>query len=106
TTLDPKSQADAETAVRRVLPPVSSAPAAAVVALDPRTGAVRALVGGQAYGSGAPGSQVDLATQARRQSGSTFKPFVLTAALQAGIPLRRVFAAPASISIPVTGGTW
>ena len=106
TTLDPTSQADAETAVRRVLPGAASGPAAALVALDPRSGAVLALVGGQAYGSGASGSQVDLATQARRQSGSTFKPFVLTAALQAHIPLRRVFPAPASISIPVTGGTW
>lgn len=106
TTLDPRSQTEAETAVRRVLPATASGPAAALVALDPRSGAVVALVGGQAYGSGAPGSQVDLATQARRQSGSTFKPFVLTAALQAHIPLRRVFPAPASISIPVTGGSW
>ncbi|HET6809611.1 MAG TPA: transglycosylase domain-containing protein [Acidimicrobiales bacterium] len=106
TTLDPRSQADAEVAVRRVLPGSASGPAAALVALDPRSGAVLALVGGQAYGSGASGSQVDLATQARRQSGSTFKPFVLTAALQAHVPLGRVFPAPASISIPVTGGTW
>jgi len=49
---------------------------------------------------------VDLATQAQRQSGSTFKPFVLAAAIGDGVPLSRVFAAPSSIDLPVTGGTW
>ena len=52
------------------------------VALDPQTGDVRALVGGRDYRL----SEFDRATQARRQAGSTFKAFVWTAALQAGVP--------------------
>jgi penicillin-binding protein 1B len=51
---------------------------AALVALDPATGAVRALVGGRDYQA----SQFNRATQARRQPGSAFKPFVYLAALR------------------------
>ena len=51
---------------------------AALVALDPATGAVRALVGGRNYQT----SQFNRATQARRQPGSAFKPFVYLAALR------------------------
>ena len=53
------------------------------VALDARTGEVRALVGGRDYRL----SEFDRATQARRQAGSTFKAFVWAAALQAGVPV-------------------
>jgi penicillin-binding protein 1B len=49
----------------------------AVVALDPRDGAVRALVGGRNFLS----SQLDRATRSRRQVGSLFKPFVYLAAI-------------------------
>jgi penicillin-binding protein 1A len=52
----------------------------ALVALDPTTGEVRALVGGRDFGE----SQFDRATQARRQSGSAFKPFIYAAALEMG----------------------
>jgi penicillin-binding protein 1B len=51
-----------------------------LVALDPATGEIRALVGGRDYRL----SQFNRATQARRQPGSTFKPFVYLAALRAG----------------------
>lgn len=54
----------------------------AFVALDPATGHVRALVGGRDFDQ----SKFDRARQARRQAGSSFKPFVYTAAIQAGIP--------------------
>src|SRR5688572_8653230 len=54
----------------------------AFVALDPRTGAVRALVGGRDFGD----SKFNRATQALRQPGSTFKPIVYAAAVQAGRP--------------------
>ena len=50
----------------------------AVVVLEPSTGAILALVGGRSYAS----SQFDRATQARRQPGSTFKPFVYLAAFE------------------------
>ena len=52
----------------------------ALVAMDPRTGAVRAMVGGRDFGD----SRFNRATQAKRQSGSAFKPFVYAAALEAG----------------------
>lgn len=50
---------------------------AALVAVDPRTGDLLALVGGRGWGE----SQFNRATRARRQPGSLFKPFVLLAAL-------------------------
>jgi penicillin-binding protein 1A len=53
---------------------------AALLALDPNTGEVRAMVGGRDFVE----SNYDRATQARRQSGSAFKPFVYAAALEAG----------------------
>jgi penicillin-binding protein 1B len=52
---------------------------AALIALDPATGRIRALVGGRSYGA----SQFNRATLARRQPGSAFKPFVYLAALRA-----------------------
>jgi 1A family penicillin-binding protein len=52
----------------------------ALVAMDPETGAVRAMVGGRDF----PESHFNRATQAKRQSGSAFKPFVYAAALEAG----------------------
>ncbi len=51
----------------------------ALIALEPQTGAVLALVGGRSYGA----SQYNRAIQARRQPGSTFKPFVYLAAFEA-----------------------
>lgn len=55
-------------------------PQAAVVALDPRSGAVRALVGGESFET----HPFNRAVQARRQPGSTFKLFVYAAGLVAG----------------------
>ena len=52
----------------------------ALVAMDPSTGEVRAMVGGRDFAD----SRFNRATQAKRQSGSAFKPFVYAAALEAG----------------------
>lgn len=52
----------------------------ALVSMDPQTGAVRAMVGGRDFSD----SRFNRATQAKRQSGSAFKPFVYAAALEAG----------------------
>jgi penicillin-binding protein 1A len=53
---------------------------AALVALDPHTGEIRAMVGGRSFDE----SRFNRATQARRQAGSAFKPFVYAAALERG----------------------
>ncbi|MGQ0813102.1 MAG: penicillin-binding protein 1A [Gemmatimonadota bacterium] len=64
-----------------------------VVALDLRTGEVRALVGGRDYTH----SNYDRATQAKRQPGSAFKPFVYAAAIQQGLTLNsRIETTPVS----------
>lgn len=55
---------------------------AAVVFMDPRTGEIRAMIGGRDYGD----SQFNRAMSARRQVASTFKPFVYAAAIAAGYP--------------------
>ena len=71
----------------------------ALVALDPRTGAVRALVGGLDFRR----SEFDRSMQARRQAGSSFKPFVYAAALQRGMtPSDRVLDAPTVFVEPGT----
>src|SRR5262249_9616071 len=53
---------------------------AALVALDPSSGHIRAMIGGRDFAE----SPSNRATQARRQPGSAFKPFVYAAALEAG----------------------
>ena len=63
-------------------------PQGALVALDPHTGNVLAMVGGRDYGV----SQLNRVTDARRQPGSTFKPFVYAAALEDGLSPVRMFA--------------
>ncbi len=62
-------------------------PQAALVALDPRTGKVLAMIGGRNYAE----SQLNRATDALRQPGSTFKPFVYAAALETGMSPLRMF---------------
>lgn len=56
-------------------------PQAALVSLDARTGAIEALVGGSDFAT----NRFNHATQAQRQPGSTFKPFIYSAALERGI---------------------
>jgi len=84
TSLDPDVQAAIEDAVAEILPRQVGDNAdvdAGVVAIDPRTGDVLGLYGGRDFGA----RQQDLATQGRRQNGSTFKPFGFIAALESGI---------------------
>jgi penicillin-binding protein 1A len=84
----------------RQVPEVSGA----IVAMDPWTGRVLAMVGGFSFDQ----SQFNRATQAQRQPGSSFKPFVYAAALDNGYtPSSIVLDAPLEIDTgPGGGGTW
>lgn len=74
----------------------------AVVALDPRTGRVLAMSGGFSFEK----SQFNRATQAQRQPGSSFKPFVYIVALERGIPpTERIEDMPFAIPQP-NGQVW
>jgi penicillin-binding protein 1B len=70
-------------------PPVQ----AALIALDPHTGAIKAMVGGRDYGA----SQYNRITEAFRQPGSIFKPFVYAAAFESAFDPLPVTAPPAGI---------
>ncbi len=87
TTLDIRMQDAASKAIQAWLP-WTGGPRASMVAIHNRTGAVRALVGGDDYGT----SSFNLATQGRRQPGSSFKPFVLAEALRQNISPGSVWA--------------
>ena len=75
---------------------------AGLVAIDPRSGHVRAWVGSRDFST----DSFDHVQQARRQPGSTFKPFVYGAALEAGMDPRREFRnGPVAIRLP-NGSVW
>ncbi|HEY4347747.1 MAG TPA: penicillin-binding transpeptidase domain-containing protein, partial [Gaiellaceae bacterium] len=100
TTIDLGLQKLAQKAIANVLPP-SIGPTAALVSIDVHTGHVVAMVGGRNFHT----SQFNLATQGERQPGSAFKPFVLAAALEAGIsPATILDSKP--VSIDVGGRIW
>jgi len=93
TTLDPNLQHDAAEAVRigmeeadkriklrKKKDPNYPDPQCALIAIDPQTGEVKALIGGRNYGT----SQLNRIL-AKRQPGSSFKPFVYAAALNTGL---------------------
>jgi penicillin-binding protein 1B len=98
TTIDLELQQAAERALKRQLDRLDVVyanrglkPQAALVALDPHTGNVLAMVGGRDYAE----SQLNRATDALRQPGSTFKPFVYAAAVEDGFsPVRMFMDAP------------
>ena len=84
TTLNPKWQKVAEAAVKDTVERNGrwqNFEQAALVAIDPRNGEIRALVGGKDFSK----NKFNRVTQAQRQPGSTFKGFVYTAAIAAGI---------------------
>jgi penicillin-binding protein 1A len=81
TTIIPRYQRLAEQAIRDTLDEPDD-PAAALISISPRTGAIRAMA---AIVPNRPKNQFNLLSQARRQPGSTFKTFVLAAAVEQGV---------------------
>lgn len=105
TTLDPRLQEAAEAAIAETLDHDGD-PDAALVSIEASSGAVRAYVGGRDFFGGAPNAKFDLAAQGGRQSGSSFKPYVLAAALENGIGLDRRYDAPGRIVLDTSVGPW
>ena len=114
TTLDPVLQAAAEEAVTRGLETIEkkALPAheplqAALIAVDPKTGWMTAMVGGRRYAQ----TQFNRALDAKRQPGSAFKPFVLLAALSQslekhGTMTLSTLISGEPISLPTPEGIW
>jgi len=104
TSFDPSIQFAAETGLykaieKNILPPADEDNRqieTAIVIVD-SNGAVRAMIGGRSYGE----SQFNRVTQARRQPGSAFKPFVFIAALEAGLSPEQLV-----LDAPITLGKW
>jgi penicillin-binding protein 1A len=103
TSLDLQLQQAAQQAVDGEFPPGSSGPTAALVAIDNRTGEVRAMVSGDGNYSASP---FNLATLGYRQPGSSFKPFTLAEALRTGEygPYSIIDSAPQNFIVPGSGG--
>ena len=115
TTLDLSLQKAAEAEVQRAVSEIEKRQArgkrdaavsdeplqAALVALDPHTGEVRAMVGGRSFDD----SHFNRVTQARRQAGSAFKPFVYAAALERGYTPASIISAVAT-PIMTLQGAW
>ena len=109
TTLDMTMQRAAQAAVDNVVPPdpaKNAGLAGAIDLVDPKTGAIKAMAVDRAFGSGPGQTEVNLAANAAhdgsngRHAGSTFKIFVLAAALEEGIPTQTTIFSPQSIDIP------
>ncbi|MGB3299479.1 MAG: penicillin-binding protein 1A, partial [Phormidesmis sp.] len=84
TSLNSKWQEAAEKAVKDIIEDYGqwqSFEQASLVAIDPKTGEIKAMVGGTDF----DGSQFNRVTQAQRQPGSTFKPFVYATAIASGM---------------------
>ena len=100
TTYDPDAQLAAERSVKTRLAQLNRPSLqGALVAMKPRTGHIIALVGGRDFHA----SSYNRATQAHRQPGSAFKPFVFAAAVERGwAPGTKL----ASLDTPIGDGTW
>ncbi len=107
TTIDLPMQRAAEAAISQDLPSGPNEPAASLVAIDNKTGQVRAMVGGPLVNGQENYNQYpfNLATEGYRQPGSAFKPFTLAVALEHGYGPSSVFdSKPLDLIVPNSGG--
>ena len=114
TTLDPVQQAAAEEAVAKGLAEIGKSARrsdeplqAALVAVDPATGELTAMVGGRGYGE----TQFNRAADAHRQPGSAFKPFVLLASMEQaargkGKTTLSTMVSGEPLTVPTPEGPW
>jgi len=112
TTLDQKLQKEAVAAIKRGVDnwatrhkeqEHATMPQAALMAMEARTGMVRALVGGSDFSR----SQYNRATQAKRQPGSAFKPIIYAAALNRGMtPATIIVDEPLRLQGATAGVRW
>src|SRR5207237_9919052 len=98
TTLDPHREDTAQNILKKTLPNPKD-PEAAMVSVEPQTGYVRTLVGGTDWNE----SKVNLALGklgggSGRQAGSSFKPFVLARAFEAGVSPNKTYPGPSCIT--------
>lgn len=100
TTLDLEMQAQAEEAIHSTLDRKDD-PSGALVAIEPKTGYIRAMVGGRDFEK----QKFNLAAQGKRQPGSAFKVFVLVTAIEKGVsPSKTYLSSPLTIKLP--GQDW
>lgn len=105
TTMDPKAQTIAEKLITQRIKKLkvsNNVGQGALVSLDPNTGFIKTLVGGTSYEN----SQFNRATQAKRQPGSSFKPFVYLTAFREGIMTPDTVDVDGPISFPDMSGVW
>ena len=93
----PRPTPRADRVLLRQIPEVEGA----VVAMDPNTGRVLAMAGGWSFDR----SQFNRASQAQRQPGSSFKPYVYITALEQGVPPNQRYL-DAAIEVPSGNGVW
>jgi len=98
TTIEPSIQWCADHAVESVIGLATDDLEAALVCVNPHNGHILAMVGGWDYNT----DQFNIATQARRQPGSSFKMFTLAAAIEAGMSPLALFEA----NSPIYVGDW
>lgn len=102
TTMDPRMQAIGEEKVDAILPGSKRGITAALVTLEPYTGAVRAMVGGPNFEQ----ARYNLVTQGLRQPGSSWKVFVLMAGIEAGYGPRHTINGTSPCPVRTGGRPW
>lgn len=100
TTIDMDMQAQAEHTINSILNRKGD-PSASLVTIDPKTGQIKAMVGGRDFTS----QKFNLAVQGKRQPGSSFKTFVLATALENGISQSKTYSSSPG-RFAMAGGKW